>query len=84
MHPRHRQGLAAAPTAPSVLREARLAKGLSLANVARRADIDLGQLSKVERGAAGLSIGSLLRLADVLGLTEVTDALEPFVVQRSA
>jgi transcriptional regulator with XRE-family HTH domain len=71
-----------APGTPE-LRAQRQARGLSLAEVARRVPLDLGHLSRVERGEASLSVGSLLRLAEVLGLNEVTEALEPYV-RRSA
>jgi transcriptional regulator with XRE-family HTH domain len=64
--------------ASTPLRAARLAAGLSLTEVARRVPMNLGHLSKVERGLEGLSIGSLHRLAEVLGLSDVASALEPY------
>lgn len=56
-------------------RAARVARGLSLREVARRTDIDPSQLSKVERGMVGLSVENLRRLADVLELRDLTAAL---------
>ena len=63
-----------------VLREAR---GLSLRTTANLAGIDAGQLSRLERGAGGISIDAAIRVARVLGLTEVPKALAPFTVDRS-
>jgi transcriptional regulator with XRE-family HTH domain len=73
---------------PSALRAARLARGLSLVETARRVPIDVSHLSRVERGERGLSVDALARLARVLGLTELTDALTdalaPYLDRRSA
>lgn len=41
--------------------------------------MDAGHLSKVERGKAGLSVDQLKTLADVLGLTELSTLLAPYV-----
>lgn len=62
----------------STLRTVRLAQGLSLRQVAEKARVDVGQLSRVERGQAGLSLDALARLADVLGLRELSRLLEPY------
>jgi transcriptional regulator with XRE-family HTH domain len=81
-----RRAAIAAPdqSTPSALRDARRARGLSLGKVYRETGIDASQLSKVERGEAGLSIDALLRLAECLGLDDLTEALEPFALRRSA
>jgi transcriptional regulator with XRE-family HTH domain len=61
------------------LRAVREAHGLGLREVAARADIDPGHLSKVERGQSMLSVDSLLRLSRVLGLRELDRLLTPYV-----
>jgi transcriptional regulator with XRE-family HTH domain len=53
------------------LRSAREAQGLSLRQIARMAEIDPAQLSRIERGQANPSINSLSRLARVLGLKDL-------------
>ena len=50
------------------LRSARAGAGLTLASVARRANLSEGFLSKLERGQATGSIANLIQLAEVLGL----------------
>lgn len=60
-------------------RAVRHARGLSLRETARRSHMDAGHLSKVERGKAGLSVDQLKTLADVLGLTELSTLLAPYV-----
>jgi transcriptional regulator with XRE-family HTH domain len=67
-------------TGPQIppLRAIREARGLQLQQVAALADIDIGHLSRVERGKAGLSIAALARLARVLGLRELDRLLEPY------
>lgn len=61
------------------LRAVREAHGLSLREVAAKARIDPGWLSKVERGDGGLSVDALHRLAVVLGLERLAKMLEPYV-----
>jgi transcriptional regulator with XRE-family HTH domain len=60
------------------LRSIRKAQGLSLQRTAELAQIDIGHLSRVERGQAGLSIDALARLARVLGLSVLAQLLEPY------
>ena len=60
------------------LRVVREAQGLTLRQVADRADIDPAQLSRVERGQGSLSIDALARLADVLLLRELARLLSPY------
>src|SRR5471032_572511 len=50
------------------LRAARTGAGLTLADVAQRAGVSQGFLSKLERGQATASIANLIQLTDVLGL----------------
>lgn len=55
-----------------------MARGWSLRETARKSEMDPGHLSKVERGQAGVSVEQLKRLADVLGLTELSTLLAPY------
>lgn len=55
-------------TTGSQIRAARLAAGLGLREVARRAVIDPGYLSQIERGKRAPSPEFLARLSDVLGV----------------
>lgn len=55
-----------------------MARGWSLRETARKSGMDPGHLSKVERGQAGVSVEQLKRLADVLGLTELSTLLTPY------
>ncbi|MFF8474261.1 helix-turn-helix domain-containing protein [Streptomyces sp. NPDC015414] len=48
------------------LREIRLSRGLSLTEVAHRADVTKGFLSQLERGLTNVSVATLLRVCDVL------------------
>lgn len=50
------------------LRGARLGAGLTLADVAARAGVSEGFLSKLERGHSNASIANLLQLTDAVGL----------------
>jgi transcriptional regulator with XRE-family HTH domain len=50
------------------LRTARLGAGLTLAEVATRAGLSEGFLSRLERGEIAASIANLIQLVDVLGL----------------
>jgi transcriptional regulator with XRE-family HTH domain len=61
------------------LREIRRAKGISLRVAASRAQIDPAHLSRVERGARQLSVDALHRLALVLEISDLAEALEPYV-----
>ncbi len=62
----------------SPLRTVREAQGLGLRETARRASLDPGQLSRVERGLQGLSVDSLARLAGVIGLKDLAKLLGPY------
>lgn len=67
---------AARPVPP--LRAVRIAQGKGLREVARRAQIDAAQLSRVERGRGTLSVQALARLARELELKELTRLLAPY------
>ncbi len=51
------------------LRDARLRRGLTLADLAGRTALTKGFLSQVERDLTSPSVGSLVRLCDALGIT---------------
>lgn len=53
----------------AVLRQRRVAQGLTIADVAERADLSRGMVSKIENGQVGISLDSLERLTVALGLT---------------
>ena len=48
------------------LRRARKARGLSQEKLAAEVDLDMRQLGRIERGESFPSMGSLIRLAEVL------------------
>ena len=60
------------------LRAVREAHGLGLRAVATQAGIDPAHLSRVERGQGSLSVESLHRLANVLGLRELERLIGPY------
>jgi transcriptional regulator with XRE-family HTH domain len=62
------------------LRAVRIAQGLSLSEAAKRAGMTPAHLSRVERGQKQLSVDSLGRLAEVLGLRELARLLAPYRV----
>jgi transcriptional regulator with XRE-family HTH domain len=64
------------------LRAVRQAQGLTLRQAADRAGIDIGHLSRVERGEASLSIDALARLASALGLRSLAELLDPYRRER--
>lgn len=49
------------------LRRARKARGLSQEKLAAEVDLDMRQLGRIERGESFPSMGSLIKLAEVLG-----------------
>jgi transcriptional regulator with XRE-family HTH domain len=65
------------------LRTIRKAQGLSLRQVSQRAKVDLGHLSRIERGQAGVTINTLARLAAVLGLRQLAEMLEPYTTPQT-
>jgi transcriptional regulator with XRE-family HTH domain len=67
-----------APQTEPSLREIREKRRLSLRETARRSRIDPAQLSRVERGRAGLSVDAAARLAAVLGMRGLPKRLAPF------
>lgn len=52
-----------------MVRARRLAAGLTLVRLAEKAQVDVSQLSKMERGEVGLGGAALERVARPLGLT---------------
>jgi transcriptional regulator with XRE-family HTH domain len=60
------------------LRAARLARGLSLEQVAAAARVDPGHLSRIERGINSPTAAVLARLAVVYGLDELARQLARF------
>lgn len=50
------------------LRRARKARRLSQEKLAAEVDLDMRQLGRIERGESFPSLGSLIRLAEVLGV----------------
>jgi transcriptional regulator with XRE-family HTH domain len=70
-----------ARTPTSKLTIYRQARGLTLRETAQLAEIDPGQLSKLERGLGGISVDAAIRLARTLGMRDVLKALGAFVHQ---
>jgi transcriptional regulator with XRE-family HTH domain len=64
---------------PNPIRAVRLAQGKRLRETARRIPMDPGQLSKIERGEAGLTLEALAGIARVLELRDLYRHLAPFV-----
>jgi transcriptional regulator with XRE-family HTH domain len=64
------------------LRTVREAQGLSLRQAAQLAGVDIGHLSRVERGEASLSLDALARLAEVLSLRSLAELLHPYRRER--
>jgi transcriptional regulator with XRE-family HTH domain len=60
------------------LRAVRHAQGMTLKETAEAAGLDIGHLSRVERGEASLSLDSLARLAAVLELRSLAEMLGPY------
>ena len=52
-----------------MLRKLRLQQNLTIAEIARKAQISSGMLSKIENGQTAASLDSLASLADALGTT---------------
>ena len=68
----------------TTLRTVREARGLALSEVAMKAAVDQGHLSRVERGLSGLSVDSLARVAAAIGLDELERLLRPHIVAGAA
>lgn len=63
----------------SPLRQARIQRGLTLPQAATLAQIDIGHLSRIERGHSVPTVTTLYRLAGVLNLRKLRNALAPFI-----
>ena len=61
------------------LRAIRQARGLSLAEVARRARLEGSYLWRIEQGERRPSLRTLAKLAEVYGDERLLKALEPYV-----
>lgn len=74
----------------SSIRTTRRRKGLTLAEMAERTELDKGYLSRVERGQKSPSVGTLLKIAEALSVPvghlfgENTDADSIIVIRRDA
>ena len=74
------------------IRQLRLAKGMTLKEVADRAGISIGLLSQLERGRSLLAVATLMKLSDALGVpmnfffskAETRDDDEGDIVVRAA
>lgn len=67
-----------AETVGDHLRQWRMLPGLSQELVAKRANISLPTLRRVERGDKGVRLGSFLAVTEVLNLTgRITEATDP-------
>ncbi len=58
------------------LKVARLREGLSLGEIADKAGIDRGNLSRLENSVENVELGTLSRLADALGYDVVVDLVK--------
>lgn len=56
------------PSTGSSIKELRLSMGLSIRALARRADVSVAYLSKLERGESNPTIGLLRRIAEALNV----------------
>jgi transcriptional regulator with XRE-family HTH domain len=65
------------------LRQRRQELGLTQAEVARRAEIPVPSLSRIETGKSGVSTATLIRLARVLGLHSLAAELDYWTGPRS-
>jgi len=65
----------------AVVRRLRLAQHLTIAEVARKAHISAGMLSKIENGQSSTSMDTLLNLAGALGVT-VASLFQGFSVEE--
>lgn len=60
----------------SRIRAVRESQGRSLREVARLAEVDVGQLSKIETGKQKPSVRTMVKVARVLGLRDLVRTLE--------
>jgi transcriptional regulator with XRE-family HTH domain len=60
----------------SRLRAVRMAQDLGLREAARRADLDPGELSRIERGKQRASVSAMKRIGRVLGLKDLVRVLD--------
>lgn len=65
------------------LRQRREELGLTMTEVSERTGIHLGNLSEIETGKAGVSVGNLIKLARALGLHALASELSYWSGGRS-
>jgi len=65
------------------LRDARLAKGLTQGQLAKRAGVSQPTISSVERGVSNVSLDTLLRLVATLRLEILLRSREPDQLKRT-
>ena len=73
---------ASATESDSPLRSVRLAHGQSLRDLAEATAIDVGTLSRLERGLRPLRVNQLFLIAQALGIRDLANRLAPFVRER--
>lgn len=61
------------------IRKARQDRGTSLRALATETGINVGQLSRIERGLEGVSIRTLYKVASALDMSDLAEQLKPFV-----
>ena len=66
--PYSRYGLQAAELLGLLIHDARTARGLTVAEVAQRADISRGLVQRIESGEMGCSIGAVFEVAAIVGV----------------
>lgn len=66
------------------IRTIREARGMTLAELAEKASVNLGHLSRIETGQVNLTVPTLYRLAEALGLREFAKILRPYVQEKRA
>jgi len=66
----------------SPLRAARISRELSLVDVSCRTGLDVSHLSRIERREVGVSVDALLRIASVLGMSDLAEQLAPYAGVR--
>lgn len=66
-------------TAVTYLRKARLDAGMSLQAVAEQTGIQVGNLSRIERGQMNPTAPTLVKLFRLYGLDHIADLMDPAV-----
>ncbi len=66
------------------LRTAREARGIGIRQLAKDANVDLGYLSKIERGLSVPSIKTLIRIMRALGMDEDEEMVRLLITQEGS